>query len=113
MSCHVSVPVTYVRTPPPPLPLDSSTLVIRMQYTSSIGVVNCFSHTLPHRHLQPHSLLYLPPPSSSDDPYRVRLTMFPGVEGSDYINSTYMDVSKAQTSVTLTLIVFVIIISIL
>ena len=53
------------------------------------------------------------PPSSSDDPYRVRLTMFPGVEGSDYINSTYMDVSKAQTSVTLTLIVFVIIISIL
>ena len=53
-ACHLC-------TPPPPLPLGSSALVIRMQYTSSIGVVNCFSHTLPHCHLQPHSLLYLPP----------------------------------------------------
>ena len=37
------------------------------------------------------------PPPTSDDPYRVRLTMFPGVEGSDYINSTYMDVSEPYT----------------
>ena len=30
---------------------------------------------------------------SSDDKYRVRLLLYPGVVGSDYINASYVDVS--------------------
>ena len=29
----------------------------------------------------------------TDDKHRVKLLMYPGIEGSDYINATFLDVS--------------------
>ena len=49
MSCHVSVPVTYVHHLPPPHPFLSAPVLglhVRVKYT--FGVVSClFLHTFP------------------------------------------------------------------